>query len=246
MKSLIIKILHSILGYDRYLYVFSICKITTLIFFRKKWDYLYFVRKLMPDSNVVVIGASTGITTIPLAKKCKKAKVFAYEPIKSNYNTIIKLLNFYKLKNCYAFKLAIGEKTQYKNVMLQPIVRGVRKQGMAHLDQDDIDKYDNYIKEDVEISTIDERQELKGIKIDAIKVVAENSEFEIFGGAKDTIKKNKPFIYCELWDNEKRDRVIERIESYGYACFYMSKRKLIPIEKSKYRSRNIFFIPTHE
>jgi len=246
MKSLVIKTLHTILGYERYLYVFSICKIATLFFFRKKWDYLYFVRKLKPEFNVLVIGASTGITTIPVSKKCKEGKIFAYEPIESNYNTIIKLLSFYKLSNCFTFKLAISAKAESKNVILQPIVNGVRKQGMAHLDRDDIDKYANYIKEEVEISTIDERPELKGIKIDGIKLVAENSEFEILGGAQEIIMKNKPFIYCELWDNEKRDCVIERIESYGYECFYRSKRKLIPIDKSKYRSRNLFFIPKHE
>lgn len=84
MKTFVIKTLHHIFGYERYLFLFSICKIHTLRFFSKKWDYLYFVRELKPDYNVLVIGASTGITTIPIAKKCSEGKVIAYEPVETN------------------------------------------------------------------------------------------------------------------------------------------------------------------
>ncbi len=246
MKSLVIKILHSILGYKRYLFVFSICKIVSLTFFRKKWDYLFFVKQLQAESNVLIIGASTGVTTIPIAKKCKKGKVYAYEPVETNYNTILKLLKFYKLNNCSVYKLALSSKPESKSVILQPIYKGVRKQGMAHLDMDDIDKYETYIKEEVEISTIDARPELRDQEVDAIKLIAENAEYEILEGAKETIERNKPIIYCELWDTEKRDRVIERIESYGYIGFKRSKKKLVPIDKNKYRDRNLFFLPNNE
>ncbi len=243
MKSFVIRSLHSILGYTKYLYVFSICKISTLWLFKKKWDYLYFVKQLNPNSNVVIIGASTGVTTIPIAKKCYRGKVFAYEPIQDNFDTIIKLIDHYKVKNCFAYLIGLGDVSNKSKSMLIPIVKGVKKQGMAHMDDKSINKFENYIKTEVVIQTIDEREELKNITIQGIKLIAENYELEILHGAAQTIKRCKPFIYCELWDNNKRDKVIQLIKSFGYSCYYRDSGKFKIVEMDQYRSRNLFFIP---
>lgn len=246
MKSLIIRILHNIFGYKKYLYVFSVCKISTLWFFRKKWDYLYFVHQLKPDANIAIIGASTGITTIPVAKKCYKGKVFAYEPIKDNFDTILKLINHYKLKNCFAYNIALGEIAENSKTLLIPIVKGVMKQGMAHVDVESINKYDTYIKVKSEVAAFDDREEIQNIKIDGLKLIAENYEFEILKGAEKTIRRCKPFIYCELWDNEKRNEVIQLIESFGYKSFFRTRGKLNSADILTYRNRNLFFIPINE
>jgi FkbM family methyltransferase len=246
MKSLVIRSLHTILGYENYLYIFSICKIPTLRFFRKKWDYLYFVDQFNTNDNIVVIGASTGITTIPLAKKCEKGKVFAYEPIQDNYGTILKLIKHYRVNNCEAYNLGLGDTPEQHASMLIPVIKGVKKQGMAHLDVDDIDKYKKYIEVTAQIDTLDNRKEIQEIHIDGMKLVAENYELEILRGAEKTIKKNKPLIYCELWDNKKRDEVIGLIESFGYQVFYRKKGKLKPVDIDSYRERNLILKPIDE
>jgi len=246
MKSFVISILHRLLGYRNYLYVFSVCKISTLWFFRKKWDYLYFVHQLKPEANILIIGASTGITTIPIAKKCNKGKVFAYEPIKDNFDTIKKLIKHYKLNNCYPYHMALGDISENSKSMLIPIVKGVMKQGMAHVDVESINKYDNYITVQSEVSRLDEREELKNIPINGMKLIAENYEFEILKGAEKTIREYKPVIYCELWDNEKRNEVIRLIESFGYRSFHRKYGELKTADINQYRKRNLFFIPINE
>ena len=75
MKESIIKVLHYILGYERYLKIFSIFKIRTLSFDGRKSDFLFFNELLDENAKVVVIGACTGITTIPLAKDKEIAEV---------------------------------------------------------------------------------------------------------------------------------------------------------------------------
>jgi len=243
MKSLIIRILHYVFGYRGYLYVFSICKIATLWMFNKKWDYLYFVKQLKFDSNVLVIGASTGITTIPIAKKCHRGKVYAYEPIQDNFDTINRLLSFYKVKNCLVYQIGLGNRSNHSIPMLIPIINGVKKQGMAHLDDESIDKFEKFIKTNVVIQTLDEREELKSLPIHGIKLIAENYELEILQGAEKTIRRCKPYIYCELWDNKKRDEVIRLIKSYGYNCYYRESGILKIVDIDRYRNRNLFFIP---
>lgn len=243
MKSFIIRILHKIFGYRKYLYVFSVCKISTLWFFRKKWDYLYFVKQLKSNANVVIIGASTGITTIPIAKKCKHGKVYAYEPVQDNFDTIVKLVDHYNLKNCVAYNIGLGNVTDKNKLMLIPIVKGVKKQGMAHLDMDSIDKYDNYTSVPTEIDRLDEREEVLNLHIDGLKLIAENYELEILKGAEETIRRCMPIIYSELWDNKKRDEVIQFIKSFGYNVCYRANGKLIDVDIDRYRNRNLFFIP---
>jgi FkbM family methyltransferase len=246
MKSFIIRTLHSIFGYRKYLYVFSTCKISTLWLFRKKWDYLYFVHHLKPEANIVIIGASTGITTIPIAKKCNKGKVFAYEPIQDNFDTIKKLIRYYKLNNCTAYNIALGDISANSKSMLIPIVKGVIKQGMAHMDVESIKKYDKYIIVQVEVTTLDDREEIQNMQIDGLKLIAENYEYEILKGAEKTIKRSKPVIYCELWDNQKRNEVIHLIESFGYRSFYRAYGELKTVDINQYRNRNLFFIPINE
>lgn len=161
MKESIIKVLHYILGYERYLKIFSIFKIRTLSFDGRKSDFLFFNELLDENAKVVVIGACTGITTIPLAK----------------------------------------------------------------------DKIN--------------RKEINSIKIDVIKIVAENFEFQIFEGAKKIIENNKPLIYFELWDNDRRNMVLGLIIKYNYNVFYRKGNALIPFDKNNYSGKNFFFKPAN-
>jgi FkbM family methyltransferase len=243
MKSGLIRFLHFLFGYGRYLYVFSIFKISTLWCFRKKWDYLYFVNSLKSTSNVVIVGASTGITTIPLSKKCNNGKILAYEPIRINYNTILRLIKYYDVKNTTAYNVGLGNISNTSVSMYIPIIKGVKKQGMAYVNDNSITGYMNCIEEKVIIDCLDNRKELNDLRIDGIKLIAENFELEILKGAEKTITKHKPVIYCELWNNAKRLHTIEMIKTFGYKVYFRKKGELRLFDNSQYKGRNLFFIP---
>ena len=53
---------------ERYLRMFSAFKIKTLRFDKRKSAFLYFTSLHGTDANIVVAGACTGITTIPLCE----------------------------------------------------------------------------------------------------------------------------------------------------------------------------------
>ena len=67
-----------VLGYDRYLMLFSIFKIKTLVYDKRKADFLFFETMLSKEANVIVIGACTGITTIPIARKTQPTQRAQY------------------------------------------------------------------------------------------------------------------------------------------------------------------------
>lgn len=244
MKESIIKVLHYILGYERYLKIFSIFKIRTLSFDGRKSDFLFFNELLDENAKVVVIGACTGITTIPLAKDKINRKVFAYEPLTSNFKVLNRVVNYYNINNVYTYNLGLGNKRKKREIIL-PVLKGVKKQGMAHIKDSTILEYNEGLSEMIELDILDNRKEINSIKIDAIKIVAENFEFQIFEGAKKIIENNKPLIYCELWDNDRRNMVLGLIIKYNYNVFYRKGNALIPFDKNNYSGKNVFFKPAN-
>src|SRR3972149_8145015 len=110
MKNKLKRFLQSFLGFNNYLFIFSIFKILTLKFDKEEGKFLSFL-KLLPDDAVVLdIGANIGIMSVLLAKKCYNGEVHAFEPIDENYNTLTKIIDFFKLKNVKCYKIALGEK----------------------------------------------------------------------------------------------------------------------------------------
>jgi FkbM family methyltransferase len=219
MKNFVIKILHVLLGYSTYLKLFSVLKIYTLKMSRTKSDFLFFRKTIGKEVNIVVIGACTGITTIPLARRNKIAKVFTYEPAGTNFKVLEWMIKKFNVKNVSAYNIGLGNVSEKREFIL-PVVDGVKKQGFAHIVDPTIKEYNDGIKESIEIYRLDDRKELKGIRIGAIKIVAQNFEKQILEGAVQMICNNHPVIYCELWTQDKRKPVLDLIRSYGYQIYY--------------------------
>jgi len=242
MKNTIIKTLHIILGYQRYLRYFTRFKIAFLKSDYRKHDFLFFEKLVGEKANIIVIGANTGITTIPFAKGKPERKVFAYEPLPSNYEVLQYCIQFYSLDNTKSYMIALGNKTGQFEIIL-PIIGGTKKHGMAYVNSASIDSLGAGEKHLIQMDKLDNLIELQNLRIDAVKLVAENYETEILEGAKDLIANHKPFIYCELWHNEKRNSALKLIQEYGYQIYYRDGELLKEYENSDYSGKNFFFKP---
>ncbi|MFT7613490.1 MAG: FkbM family methyltransferase [Parvicellaceae bacterium] len=240
MKNELIKLLHLILGYQNYLRLFTRFKIRFLRYDSRKSDFLFFEKLVTEQANIIIIGANTGITTIPFAKEKSERKVFAYEPVPSNFETLQNCVQYYSVSNIQNFMIALGNKTG-EDKMILPVLSGAKKHGMAHIDHHSINSLEQGENIATHMDKLDNRIELENLKIDAIKIVAENYETEIFKGAQNIITKDKPFIYCELWDNENRIKTMNLIKEYGYQIFYREGENLKPYSNANYKGKNFFF-----
>jgi hypothetical protein len=79
--------------------------------------------------------------------------------------------------------------------------------------------------------------------ITAIKMDVENFEYFVLDGAKELLRKYKPLIYCELWDNENRVKCFELLKNLGYEIKILVNGKLIQYtdEVAKVHSTQNFF-----
>jgi FkbM family methyltransferase len=218
MKKRIQNLLQKTLGFENYLYYFSRFMIFTARTFAYEMEFSRFIKLIPKGDNIILdIGANIGITSVVLAKKFPGATIHSFEPIPPNINTVKRIIEHYKLNNVQLHETALGEQ-EGKLKMVVPVIDNVRMQGLSHAyvegNDEDWNKGDVYYMNMMKLDDVDV---LKGDKkIVAIKMDVENFEYNVLKGSIELLKKHKPVIYCELWNNEKRQLAISLLKEIGY------------------------------
>ncbi|WP_411275594.1 FkbM family methyltransferase [Daejeonella sp.] len=239
LKSTLKLFLQRTLGFNTYLYIFSLLAINRV----KYEEEFHFFNDMIEDNGIILdIGANIGIMTALLAKKSRNAKIFAFEPIPENIKTLKRVVDHYKLRNVTIYEAALGDENgQLKMVM--PIIDNVKMQGLSHVLDDSLnqpsEKGSFY---DVPVYKLDDLEEFKSAKkITAIKIDVENFEYHVLKGGEQILREHKPVIYCELWDNEKKYLTIDFLKKLGYKVKIYEKKKLVDYREQSVT--NFFFIP---
>ena len=244
MKNIIQKYLQKILGFNNYLFIFSIFKILTLKLDRKENDFLYFIRLLPENSVVLDIGANIGIMTVHLCRNVKKGIVYAFEPIPENYLVLQKIARFFHIQNLHLFNCALGDQNKVVE-MIMPVNASVKKQGLSHIIHESISDLNDGVYYSVLQRTLDSVAAEIKIPFYAIKMDVENFEFFVLKGGKESIAKYRPVIYTELWDNENRTRCFAILSELGYKIMVLDNKKLVDYDSLLHATQNFFFIPVN-
>lgn len=240
MKNLIRNILQKMLGFSNYLFIFSLYNIRKFEKGKYEKEFVHFITLVENDGIVLDIGANIGITVAPLAKHLNRATIHAYEPILENFNTLEKITKYLKLSNIKLFNLALGN-TVGELKMIMPILNNAKMQGLSKAYVENSDEKGITYK--VPLGRLDDLYPDE-VEIKAIKIDVENFEYEVLKGAMELLKRNKPIIYCELWDNENRVLVFDLLNSIGYGKYLFDdiSNSLKPlISPAKVSSSNNFF-----
>ncbi|MHB8206838.1 FkbM family methyltransferase [Mucilaginibacter sp.] len=238
-KNKIKLFLQKVLGFNNFLFLFSIYTIKRLYSNKHEAEFLYFLSILPTNKILLDIGANIGIMTVPLAQKTINGKVYSFEPMPQNLIALKRVIKYYNLKNVTLFEAALGnEPGELKMVM--PIINNVKMQGLCHVANENNPEEGEYFT--LPVKRLDDIAELQNAEsIGGIKIDVENFEFEVLSGAKQLLLKHKPPIYCELWDNEKRTITIDYLtKEIGYHVKIYDGEKLIPFTNQS--AVNFFFI----
>ncbi len=240
MKKFIQNILQSVLGFRRYLFYFSLFKIKTLKRDKREGDFFHFMSLLPEDAKVFDIGANIGIMTALLAKHCKSGVIHAIEPIPENFAALTRICKHFGFTNVHLHQYALGAEDGELE-MVMPEVQNVKMQGLSHVVHDSITEFNEGERYSVPQYRLDDLGEaikdVKGIKIDV-----ENFEYFVFKGAENMLRQYKPLIYCELWDNENRQKCFDLLQGeLGYEIKVLENGKLIPFDRNIHKNQNFFF-----
>lgn len=238
MKNFLKYLLQSLLGLKNYLFIFSIFCIWKVKNGKYEQEFLHFMRLVPPKGIVLDLGANIGITAVPLAQKYPDIELHAYEPIPENFNALSSVVKWSDLKNIRLFNFALGDREGFLD-MIMPVRGKARMQGLCTAYDKHSDEKGIIYK--VPVKRLDDLYKDKNIV--AIKIDVENFEYEVLEGSRTLLSVNKPVIYCELWNNEKRKLVFDLVRSLDYEIFTYdgALKTLVPLKNETTSKINFFF-----
>lgn len=243
IKAKLKLLFHKLLGFERFLYYFSIFKIYTLRFDRNENDIFLFIetlKQLNKKGIALDIGANIGIMT-GVITRLTDYDLHAFEPLPVNYSVLNKIVSKLRVKDRVTLhNIALGNEEGFCKMIL-PIVDQVRMHGLSHvIDPSLTDFNEGAITNDIPIKKLDNL--LPNIQVSGIKLDVENFEYNVLRGAHAILETQKPIIYTELWDNDNRKNCFEYLRGLGYKSYYNNKGKLEFFENNKTSVQTFFFI----
>lgn len=244
LKNALKKLLQRLLGFKTYLKVFARYKIRTLRKDSKEGDFFKFMSLLKDEGLILDIGANLGIMSWHLLSHFQKAEIWAFEPIPENSLVLEAMTEKFQSERFRIYTLALGAEPG-RTKMVLPEVDEVKMQGLSHVMHSSIDEFNTGKYYEVEIDTLDNiighDKRVQGIKLDV-----ENFEYFVLSGGKEMIRRDKPIIYTELWDNTNRQKCLQLMREMGYAVKYFDGKNLEAFSPEKYAGQNFFFLPGSE
>jgi len=232
IKSFTQLALQKAIGFKSYLLLFSIFKIVKI----KSYEpgFTHFLSLIENKGIILDVGANIGITAIPMARKFNAARIYAFEPISHNFNNLNRVIKLFGVKNVTSQKVALGEFTAEVE-MVTPVQGGVIKQGLSKINDHDTPGR----LEKVKIINLDSIP-FKG-RVTAIKVDVEGHELQVLKGAGKILSKDKPIIYCELWDSIRAE-VVAYMQTYGYKSYIFDESLNKLVLYTTQEDCNFFFL----
>lgn len=239
MKNAVKYILQKTLGYQRYLFVFAKHKIKTLQKDTKEGDFFAFMEAIDKEGDLLDVGANIGIMSVHLSKRFPYRDVIAIEPMPSNLQVLMEVVDHFNAKNVEIVPTAIGDKDGEEVEMVLPLNGKVKMQGLAHVVHDSITEWNEGEKFSITSDTIDTI--IGDRKIAGIKMDIENYEYFGLLGAQKLLVRDKPVLYLELWDNENRTKCFDFLQNLGYQVYVNTQDGLTPFKAELHHVQNFVF-----
>ena len=161
---------------------------------------------IQPGMKVIDVGANIGITSVTIGRKIgKDGKLYSFEPAPHYFRILQQNLSSNRIQNVEAFPLALSDSTGETEFYLKELSSGIIFEKEAK-------------KTRVSIVTIDSFLQQREVeRIDFINMDCEGSELLVLRGAKETLRKNKVRIFCEI----HRDFLRQLGQSIGDVVEYL-------------------------
>lgn len=245
-KEIIRYLGQKILGLQLFLFLFALIKIPLLKWDPQENDFFKFIQILRKgDKGIILdVGANIGLMTYHLSKSFKESTIYSIEPLPENLSILKRIINFFNIKNVKVLEYAVGEEDG-QAILILPEVNNSKMPGLTHILHDSIKDYNEGEVYKVQIRRIDNLISInESNKVVGIKIDIENFEYFALAGAIETIKRFRPFIYIELWDNKLRKKSIDFIKKLNYEVNYFDGNQLKTFDSSKpIDVHNLIFSP---
>lgn len=222
--------------------------LTHRMYFRREWWEIfmlpYFKKYYRPHSNVIDIGGNVGTHTLLLSEIISpKSKIYVFEPV---YADIIKMnVDENQLQDrVIIYNVGVGNKNETLKVPIYPrnCVRNFGRLSLidpaikpiAYLSPASIEKCKTKLTP-IKVVTLDSKE---FTNISMIKIDVEGMELQVLEGGIETIQREKPVIFMEIWKRRRK-------ETFSNPIFKKLLHELHykPIHIGGYEGHDYVFVP---
>jgi FkbM family methyltransferase len=165
------------------------------------------------------VGAHVGFYALVAGHANAAAKVFAFEPVPATFERLARNMSLNRLSNVTCMQCAVGNRDG-----LVPFYKGEQKIPCSAGTSFEFYKPWASMMSTIQVTsvTVDRFLEEKGLTgIDLVKVDTESTEPEVLHGMANSIKRDRPTIFCEVLAGFRTEQQIEDLlKPFGYR-FYM-------------------------
>lgn len=188
------------------------------------WRNIILAKRILKINNgdFVEVGANIGTETVSLVSINKYNCIHAFEPLSTNFKQLEQIKAENNFRNLILYNFLVADKSGRANFSIPQF----NNSGSGHiiLSQNSTEELPNF-----KVVTLDE--ELQNLQsCSAIFIDVEGFEYQVLCGAKEIIRRFKPFIILEVNKKFLKDRagitvsfLHQQLREMGYRSFYIEK-----------------------
>ena len=155
------------------------------------------------------VGAYVGFYTVLAAHANTEARVYAFEPLPTVYERLLRNVALNKSANVQCIAAAVGEEAGEAEFFTTVTTEMPTSSSLSY---DFMRSADGLCSKRVPVITLDQFVRENDIaRVDLIKVDTESTEPQVLRGMVETLRRDHPFIVCEVLKGRGSEQLVEDI-----------------------------------
>jgi FkbM family methyltransferase len=182
-----------------------------------------FFRLASAGETILDIGAHVGLFALVAGHANPKARVFAFEPVTDSFERLQRNVRLNELSNVQCVNSAVGDTDGTGEVFHQPGLTFT-----ASLSRTFMDWQETWSSSPITVVTGDKFISDNQIaKLDLIKIDTESTEPQVLRGLRETLKRDRPHIICEVLPSFTGAELTAALAPLGYYYYHITDRGLV-------------------
>jgi FkbM family methyltransferase len=189
-------------------------------------------------ATFVDVGAHCGLYSILGALWNPDLRVVAFEPVPQIYRALTRNVALNGLeKQVSAHRFALADRSGAATFFL-PSTESKDSESTGTLVADSWQSRQHSPTIALQTTRFDDFERTHPMKIDLVKIDVEDFEAGVLAGMERTIRRDRPFIICEILPREHRnERTRQVVESLGYTAYWITPVGYIRVSRFDFERR---------
>lgn len=218
-------------------------------------DLIYKLSSCLNDKCIVLdVGANIGFYSVPLGRKVKalNGKLYAFEPVKSNFNRLVSNISLNNLKETILVQeVALGDEEGFVEMSMENNNHAATGNAVMVKQEIPSNYHDYGLNSKALLTKLDTFAEKHGIQdCSLIKIDVEGAEGMFFRGGKSFLSQTRPIIYGEFnnyfmpkYGDTFLD-IANIISSWNYRFFKSDRNSFVEIQHLHPKLEHMLLVPS--